>query len=279
MRLFDTHTHLQLSQFDGDRAAALDRAQDAGLVGLLVLGVDVASSEDAIALADAEAGVHAAAGCHPHDAAKLNEGGLEQLAELAKHPRVLAVGEIGLDFYRNFSPREQQLDVFGRQLATAAEVAKPIAVHCRDAQDDLFPLIEAWSNRLGRRLPDGRPLGVMHYFSGDAELAKRYVELGFLISVHSSVTYPKAQQLQDVAQRLPLDALVVETDSPYGAPQSRRGERNEPAFVAEAVAKIAELRGDPVERIAESTTENALRLFGLDVTPPVAPAAQSGQGA
>ena len=279
MRLFDTHTHLQLSQFDGDRTATLDRAQDAGLVGLLVLGVDVASSEDAIAMAETEPGVHAAAGCHPHDAAKLDEEGLEQLAELAKHPRVLAVGEVGLDFYRNFSPREQQLDIFGRQLETAAEVAKPIAVHCRDAQDDLFPLIEAWSNRLGRRLPDGRPLGVMHYFSGDAELARRYVDFGFLISIHSSVTYPKAQRLQEVAQHLPLDALVVETDCPYGAPQSRRGERNEPAYVAEAVAKIAELRGDPVERIAESTTENALRLFGLEVTPPVTPTAQSGQGA
>ena len=266
MRLFDTHTHLQLSQFDGDRTATLDRAQDAGLVGLLVLGVDVASSEDAIAMAETESGVHAAAGCHPHDAAKLDEEGLEQLAELAKHPRVLAVGEVGLDFYRNFSPREQQLDVFGRQLETAAEVAKPIAVHCREAQDDLFPLIEAWSNRLGRCLPDGRPLGVMHYFSGDAELAQRYVDFGFLISVHSSVTYPNAQRLQEVAQQLPLDAFVVETDCPYGAPQSRRGERNEPAYVAEAVAKIAELRGDAVERIAESTTENALRLFGLGAT-------------
>ncbi len=261
MRLFDSHTHLQAPEFDGDRDAVLGRAREAGVVGLLVLGTDVASSEEAIALADAEVGVLAAAGCHPHDAKNMDDASLQRLAELAQHPSVAAVGEIGLDFYRNFSPHEEQVDVFRHQLQTAAEVAKPVAIHCREAHDALLPIVEAWSLRLGGRLPDGRPLGVMHYFSGDAELGTRYVELGFLVSIHCSVTYPKSERLQDVAQRLPLDALVVETDSPYGAPQSRRGQRNEPAYVSEAVTKIAELRGEPIERVAEVTAETGLRLF------------------
>ena len=270
MRLFDTHTHLQLREFDSDRAAVLAQARAAGAAGLLVLGVDVASSEAAIALAEAEPDVIAAAGCHPHDARTMDDASLTQLATLAGHPQVAAVGEIGLDFYRNLSPHDTQVSVFQRQLQTAAEVGKPVAVHCRDAEDALFPILEAWSQRLAGRLPDGRPLGVLHYFSGDLELAKRYVELGFLISIHTSVTYPKAWNLQEVARGLPFDTLVVETDSPYGPPQSRRGQRNEPAYVSEAVVKIAELRDEPAERVAEATTENAFRLFAAAMKPAVA---------
>ena len=160
--------------------------------------------------------------------------------------------------------------MFQQQLETAAEVEKPVAVHCRDANDTLLPIIEAWSRRQNGRLPDGRPLGVMHYFSGDTELAERYVELGFLISIHCSVTYPNANTLQAVARQLPLDAMVVETDSPYGAPQSRRGHRNEPAYVGEAVAAVAELRDESIELFATATTETALRLFS-----PVSTAAKS----
>ena len=278
-RLFDSHTHLQLSQFDRDREAVLGRARDAGVVGLLVLGVDVASSEAAVALAEPEPDVHAAAGCHPHEADSMDEAALSRIGELAQQPQVVAVGEIGLDFYRNFSSREKQIAVFRRQLDTAAEVAKPIAVHCREAQDELLPLLEAWSTRMGGRLPDGRPLGVMHYFSGDLALAERYVDLGFTLSIHCSVTYPNAQHLQQVAQRLPLNMLVAETDCPYGPPQSRRGERNEPAYVSEAIAKIARLRDEPIERVAEATTENALRLFGLAATSSVVASAQTPRGA
>ncbi len=262
MRLFDSHTHLQLAEFDGDRDAVLDRAWEAGLAGLLVLGTDVASSEAAIALAETDARVVAAAGCHPHDAKAMDDASIRRLADLAEDSRVVAVGEIGLDFYRDYSPRDQQIEVLRRQLDTAAQVSKPAAIHCRDANETLFPLVETWSKRLGGQLPDGRPLGVMHYFSGDPDLALRYVQLGLLISVHTSVTYPNAERLRAVAQRLPLDVLVTETDSPFGAPQSRRGSRNEPAYVSEVVAKIAELRGEPVDRVAEATADNALRLFG-----------------
>ena len=156
--------------------------------------------------------------------------------------------------------------MFSRQLDLAAEVAKPVAIHCREAEETLFPLVEAWSRRLDGCLADGRPLGVMHYFSGDIDLAERYVELGFAISIHTSVTYPNAQRLQEVARRLDLSTLLVETDSPYGPPQSRRGKRNEPAYVAEAVAKIAELRGESAQQVAEATTENAERLFAIGAT-------------
>jgi TatD DNase family protein len=213
-------------------------------------------------MADANPDVFAAVGCHPHNAKEMDEAPLARLADLAANSGTSVVGEIGLDFYRDFSPRDRQVEVFARQLETAAEVAKPVAVHCRDAHETLFPIIEAWSRRLGGRLPDGRPLGVMHYFSGDVGLAQRYVELGMLISVHCSVTHPKKDLLQSVARGLPLDALVVETDSPYGAPQSHRGQRNEPAYLVEAVERIAALRGDTIERVAEATTENALRIFG-----------------
>jgi TatD DNase family protein len=279
MRLFDSHTHLQVSEFDADRNAVLTRARDAGMVGLLVLGMDVASSEQAIALADAESGILAAAGCHPHEAATIPDASLGTLADLAQHPSVVAVGEIGLDFYRDYSPRDTQARAFRRQLETAAEVAKPVAIHCRAAHETLLPLVETWSQRLGGRLPDGRPLGVMHYFSGDAEQAIRYVELGFLISVHRSVAYPKAGQLQEVARRVGLDALVVETDSPYGSPRSHRGRRNEPAYVSEAVAKISELREESIDRIAEVTTENALRLFAPLAKASATTPAHTAQGA
>ena len=274
LRLFDSHAHVQLSQFDGDRDAVLERARAAGVTGMLVLGTDVASSEGAIALAEAEPGfcIYAAAGCHPHDAQHMNVGSMSTLAELARHPLVAAIGEIGLDFYRNFSPRDKQIEVFQQQLETAAEVEKPVAVHCRDANDALFPIIESWSKKQNGRLPGGRPLGVMHYFSGDIELATRYIELGFVISIHCSVTYPNTGTLHDVARQLPLDAMVIETDSPYGPPQSKRGQRNEPGYLVEAAAAIAELRDESIDSIATATTETALRLFSIVSTTANSPA-------
>ena len=261
MRFFDSHTHIQSPKFDSDRREAIGRARDAGVAGQLVLGWDVASSEAAIALAGDEDGVMAAAGCHPHSADAMDDASLGTLAEMAGDPRVVAVGEIGLDFYRNFSAHDKQIDVFKRQLETAGEVSKPAAIHCREAADTLLPIVEAWSHRMGGRLPDGRRLGVMHYFSEGMQLAQRYVELGFLISIHCSVTYPNAKQLHEVARRMPLSHLVIETDSPFGPPQSRRGERNEPAYVIDAAAKVAELRAEPIEQVAEATTDNAMRLL------------------
>ncbi len=265
MRLFDSHTHIYASEYDADREDVIARANEAGLTGMLVLGEDIDSSQRAIDLAEVHEGVYAAAGCHPHNAASMDDAAFARLAERAAHERVVAIGEIGLDFYRNLSPRGAQLRVLERQLDLAAELSKPVAVHCREAHETFLPIAEDWSAKLGGRLRDGRPLGVMHYFSADTALGRRYVELGFLLSIHTSVTYPKNTQLHDVARTLPLECLTVETDSPYGAPQSIRGKRNEPAYVLEALKQIAELRGEPIDRVAEATTENACRLFGIDI--------------
>lgn len=265
MRLIDTHCHIHDAAFDGDRDAMLDRARAAGVELMVTLGSNLADSRVALALAERESGVLAASGVHPHDAAGATEADLDALEELSQHPRVALVGEIGLDFYRNLSPRDRQLAVLRRQLETAGRVGKPVAVHTRQADEEMMPLLAAWSREMGGALPDGRPLGVMHYFSADAEAARRYIELGFVISIHTSVTHPKAAQLADVAREVPLEHLVLETDSPYGAPQRYRGKRNEPAYVAEAAARVAELKGQQPELVAEETTRNAQRLLGVGV--------------
>jgi TatD DNase family protein len=265
MRLIDTHCHIHDRAFDGDRDAMLDRARAAGVELMVTLGSNLADSHAALMLAERESGVLAAAGVHPHDAAEATDADLYALEELAAHARVALVGEIGLDFYRNLSPRDRQLAVLRRQLQTAGRVGKPVAVHTRDADEEMMPLLASWSREMGGALPDGRPLGVMHYFSADVATARRYVELGFLISIHTSVTHPKATQLAEVAREIPLDHLVLETDSPYGAPQRYRGNRNEPAYVAEAAVRVAELKGQQPAQVAEETTRNAQRLLGIAV--------------
>jgi TatD DNase family protein len=263
MRLFDTHSHIHDHDFDADRDAIIARARRDGLAGILTLGVTAENSTRALALARRDPLVWAAAGVHPHDAAEATEADLDALEEMARDVRVVAVGEIGLDFYRNLSPRDRQLAVLRRQLQTAARIGKPVAMHARDAHDDMLPLLRTWSREMGGRLPDGRPLGVMHYFSAGPREAAAYIDLGFIISVHTSVTHPKANLLVEVVRETPVQYLVLETDSPYGAPQRFRGKRNEPAYVAEAAAKVADLKGLAVETVAETTTDNALRLFGI----------------
>jgi TatD DNase family protein len=262
-RLFDTHSHVQDRDFEVDRDAIIARAREAGLAGILTLGVTRENSERALALSRKHSDVWAAAGVHPHDAAEATDADLDALEAMARDPRVVCVGEIGLDFYRNLSPKDRQIAVLQRQLETASRVGKPVAVHAREAHDEMLPLLTAWSAEMGGRLPDGRPLGVMHYFSAGPDAAAKYVELGFLVSIHTSVTHPKAALLAEVVRETPLQYLVLETDSPYGAPQRFRGKRNEPAYVAEAAAKVAELKGIPVEAVAEATTRNAMRLFAI----------------
>ena len=263
MRLIDTHSHIHDPEFDADRDATIERARAAGVELILTLGVDAANSRLALALAERHAGVLAAAGVHPHDAEAATDADLDGLEELARHPNVAVVGEIGLDFYRNLSPRDRQVVVLRRQLETAGRVGKPVAVHAREAHDEMLPMLTTWSREMGGRLPDGRPLGIMHYFSEEAALARKYVDLGFVISIHTSVTHPKATQLASVARDIPLEHLVIETDSPYGAPQAYRGKRNEPAYVVEAAAKVADLKGITLDEVAEATTRNAERLFGV----------------
>ncbi len=275
MRLFDSHTHLQFPEFNSDRDAVLSRALEAGVEGILIAGTDVPTSERALELTRQDERLYAAVGCHPHDAKSLDARALSRLRELAAHPRVIAIGEIGLDFYRNRSPRDAQMRALREQLALAADLGLPVVIHCRDAHDETYPVLAEWAGTLDHP-QKGRPTGVMHYFSGDPALARRYVELGFLISIHTSVTYPNAAERQAVAAQLSLDDLVVETDAPYGAPQSRRGRRGEPADVAEAVAKIAALRSTTAEEVSARTTDNAWRLVGARPTPAAASGPRRG---
>lgn len=259
--LIDSHCHLHDSEFDADREAVLTRAREAGVEAFVAIGTDLASSERAIELAAREPDVYATVGVHPHDASTLDVPALDRLRVLAKAPKVVAIGEIGLDFYRNLSTPEQQRRAFRRQLTVAVELGLPVVIHSRDADEASFEILDEYARHA--KLPEGHSLGVMHCYAGDLPLAQRYVELGFLISISGICTYPKAEKTCAVAAGLPLESLAVETDAPYLAPKSHRGRRNEPAYVRETVEHIAQLRGQPYETVARATTASVARLFGI----------------
>jgi TatD DNase family protein len=253
--LFDTHAHLHFPEFAGDLDAVLARARAAGVRRMVTIGTDVATSRAAAALAAREPDVWAAVGIHPHEAADADEAALTEIERLASAPRVVAIGETGLDFFRDRSPREAQTRAFTAQVALARRLGKPVLVHCRDAHAETLALLAA----------DG-PLergGIMHCFSGDVALARRCIELGLLVSLAGPVTYPKPGALPDVARAIPADRLVVETDCPFLPPQPYRGKRNEPAYLAITAARVAELRGEPLADLAGRMSENARALFRL----------------
>jgi TatD DNase family protein len=261
----DTHAHLQEPQVADDADAAMQRAKAAGVAGIVVPAVDLASARKGLELALRHEGVYATAGYHPHEASELDAEALYDIEALLDEPRVVAVGEIGLDFYRMLSTMEAQVAAFDAMLSLAERRAVPVVVHCRDAWEAMAGQLVPWARRVAPQFED-RPLGVLHYFSGTLEEAQRYIELGFVVSVHTSVTHPKQHPLRDAVSKLPLESLVIETDSPYGAPQSQRGKRNEPAFVVEAAKQIAVLHNVSLDYIGDVTSANARRLFGLPVT-------------
>jgi len=254
--LFDTHAHLHFPDFDGDRDAMLARARAAGVRRMLTVGTEGPTSHAAIALAAREPDVWATVGVHPHDAGESDEAALAEVERLASEPRVVAIGEIGLDFFRNLSPRDAQERVFRRFLGLARRLRKPVVVHCRDAHaETLAILAEERVAEVG---------GIMHCFSGDVEIARRCLDLGLFISLAGPVTYPNARALPEVARFVPGDRLVVETDCPYLPPQGYRGKRNEPAYLALTAARVAELRGEPLSDLARRTSDNARRLLRVD---------------
>jgi TatD DNase family protein len=256
--LVDSHAHLNAGEFDADRAQVLIRAEEAG-VGLIIdIGTDLASSRASLELSERYPHVFTAVGFHPHNAAKMTEDDLAELKRLSRHKKIVAIGEIGLDFYRNLSPKEVQLEAFGKQLRLAQEYDLPVVIHSRNAAEETLAVLTEWAQGQSER----RPLGVLHCFSGDAVLAQKYLELGFFISIAGPVTYPSSQA-SEVINPLPLEGLVVETDCPYLAPQPHRGRRNEPAFLPLTVEKLAQVKGIAVETVAQATTENAIRLFRL----------------
>jgi TatD DNase family protein len=260
MSLIDTHAHLDQGKFDADRPAVMERARAAGVEIVLSVGTDLGSSRAAVRLAQEHEMVYAAVGMHPHDAKKLDGTALAELRDLARRPKVVAIGEIGLDFYRDLSPRDTQRRAFRAQLAWAGKLGKPVVVHDRDAHDEIVAILADWATGLVRSPLAGR-VGVLHTFSGDLAMAERAIELGFYISISGPVTYHNARQLPDIVRALPVDRLLVETDCPFLAPHPYRGKRNEPAYVRLVAERIAALRGMAFEDLAEATTANARRLF------------------
>ena len=261
--LVDSHCHLQDPQFDGDRQAALDRAREAGVSALVVIGTDLESSRRAVDLANSHESVYATVGIHPHDAKDMTRRDVDALWRLADSPKVVAVGEIGLDFYRKLSPPDAQRGAFLQQLELARALSLPIVVHSRQADEETYDILAAYEEQALPDWPKDRPLGVMHCFAGDLMLALRYIQIGFMISIPGTCTYPRADRVCAVAGGIPLRWMAVETDAPYLPPQSHRGRRNEPAHLAETVRYIAGLRGEPFEAVANRTAMATAWLFAL----------------
>ncbi len=250
MTLVDSHCHLDDAQFDPDREAVIERARAAGVDAMLAVGSGPPDLEAGIRLAERHAQMVASVGVHPHEASQATPETFERLRELLAHPRVVAIGEIGLDYHYNFSPPEVQREVFVRQLDMARAASLPVIIHTR----------EAWPDTL-RLLKEARlAAGIMHCFSEGPEEAEQVLALGFHVSFAGVVTFPKALRVQAAARMVPLDRLLIETDAPYLAPVPHRGKRNEPAYVVETARKLAGLRGVAVEEIAAATRENFQRL-------------------
>jgi len=258
----DTHCHLDFDAFNGDRDAVISRARHAGIVRILNPGVDLSSSRKALELAEKYEEVFVACGVHPNDALSWDEGTLLALKRLATHPKVVAIGEVGLDYYRDRAPRNTQKQILVQQLALASEVGLPVVIHNRQATDDTMDLLSAWhADLVASSLPLAEHPGVMHSFSGDREIAMRAIDLNFVIGITGPVTYRNSEDLRQVVKSTPISALLVETDAPFLTPQPRRGERNEPAYVTWVIEKIAEIHGLPVQAVMEQTIANSYNLF------------------
>jgi TatD DNase family protein len=267
MDLVDSHAHIDFPQFADDREAMLERARAAGVSTLLAIGTGPGPEklDSALPYADRYDWIYASVGIHPHEAKQVTPQHLEELAMLAKHPKVIAWGEIGLDYFYDHSPRDVQHQVFRDQMALARDAKLPIVIHCRDAWPDCLALIEeVWR-------PTGIG-GILHCFTGTIPEARRGLDAGFMISFAGNSTYPKTQHIRDVAKEVPLDRILIETDSPFLAPQPYRGKRNEPAYVAEVARTLANVRSLSPEELAASTAANFRRFFHL-VRPPESPAA------
>jgi TatD DNase family protein len=260
----DSHAHLDGSRFDADRAEVLVRAREAGIANILAIGSgDGPGTLDcAVKIAEQHESIYASIGVHPHEAEKTGEADFQELEQLAQRPKVIAWGEIGLDYFYDHSPRETQRKVFLRQLELARAAQLPIVIHCRPSQDSdnawqecLEIIRERWSSS-GLR-------GILHCFTGSWEHAKPALEMGFMISFAGNVTFPKAQSIRDAALKVPLNAMLIETDSPFLAPVPYRGKRNEPAFVVETARQIGELRGLAASEVGQLTADNFYRFFSL----------------
>lgn len=261
--MIDSHCHLDGARYDADRDEVLERAAEAGIELMMAIGTGDGPPdlEAGVRLAEKYPQFVASAGVHPHDASKAEGDTYKHLEALARHPKVVAIGEIGLDYHYDFSPRDVQKEAFERQMAIAAGAGKPIVIHTREAWDDTFAMLEReWA-------PRGLP-AVLHCFTGGPEEARRALAMGCYLAFGGVVTYPKSVEVHEAAKMTPIEKMLLETDAPYLAPAPHRGKRNEPAYLVWTAKKIAELRGETVEAIAAATAANFRRLAGLDATGP-----------
>lgn len=260
MNLVDTHIHLNFNEFHPDLEAVVERMQKSGLVAAINIGVDAPSSEESVTLAERFSWLSAAVGIHPHSADKW-EAQIDTIKRLARHRKVVAIGEIGLDYYRNEISAADQVTAFKAQLDLAISLEKPVILHCRDSYPQVLAVLtDYYLPRLGGRLP-----GVVHSFTGTPPQVQQFLKLGFYIGINNIVTYPNSTGLQEAVKMIPLERLLLETDSPYLPPQHLRGERCEPSYVVEAARKVAELKGLSLKQVTDTTTQNAQDLFGLKI--------------
>lgn len=256
--LIDTHAHLDEDAFEPDRDEVIARAAEAGIARMITIGTTAPTSRRSVEIATQYPSVFAAVGIQPNYASQAKAGDWEEIERLTREPKVVAIGETGLDRYWDYAPFDLQIDYFQRHLRLAREVDLPFVVHCREAEADVVEQLKLAAQA-------GRLRGVMHSFSGDLATARACLELGLYISFAGMVTFKKSQVLREVAVQIPADRILVETDSPYLAPQPFRGKRNEPAWVRATANNLAELRGVSSDEFARQTTENACRLFRLSV--------------
>jgi len=252
--LIDTHAHLDLPEFKSDQDAVIKRAREAGVERIITIGIGLKECRRALEIARTHDFISAAIGIHPHNASHLDLAALDFLEKNAADPNVVALGEMGLDFFRNRSPREDQVRSFRAQLDLAESLKLPVVIHDRDAHDETMEILQEEKPSFG---------GVLHCFSGDTAMARKCIDLGFLISIPGTVTFKNAATIQSVAKDIPLEHLLLETDCPFLTPVPHRGKRNEPAYVRFAAEKVAELKNITVEEIIAQTGKNACRLFGL----------------
>jgi TatD DNase family protein len=257
-QLIDSHAHLDTAQFDDDRSEAISRAVQAGVKRIVSVGTDISSSHRAVELAKKYPELAAAVGIHPQETADVTSEDIANLASLAGLPGIAAIGEIGLDFYRDYSPHPRQIEILRQQLELTSSLNLPVIIHSRQAETAIVPMLKEWLINN----PTAQP-GVIHCFNGDLPLAEIYLEMGFYISLGAYIGYPSSKALRQVVKGLPLEKILVETDSPFLPPQALRGQRNEPAYVVETARELAAIKGVSFEEIAAKTTENAGRLFRL----------------
>ncbi|MGC8658371.1 MAG: TatD family hydrolase [Desulfomonilaceae bacterium] len=257
VKLIDSHAHLELDPLREQVAAVVNRASEAGLIAIVTVGIDLEDAREALKIAEKFAMVFASVGFHPHNASCVADTDLAKMEDLCANPKVVAYGEIGLDFFRNRSPHDEQLKVFEQQIRLAKRKGKPIIVHLRDAYEEGLGILEKFGP-----YPSG---GVIHCFSGNESDVKRFVDLGFYVSIPGTVTYKKNDKLRSIVGALPDDRILIETDCPFLSPEPLRGKDNEPANIVYTARKVAEIRGTSLEVLGSLTSSNAIRLFGLSL--------------